>query len=248
LINKTELAQKAGLPITTIDLLENKEIVARDQKKILFGFGLELSEKHKTLERSGKIVSKNHRRVFMGKLESTIKSEIQRLAKREIRSTFIPLRREVRAMRLRLSSLSKNFSILDRLSKEQLQKVPKKGLEATPEEVKASRLTPDRIRRLRNKLGMSMRELGLLTRSSVGAVLSWEKGNFRPKGEKKVALVALRKLRKREVKKLLAEKALEPKEGLSKRKPGRKTRSKKLTRKGKPTARQNKPAAQKSGK
>ena len=32
----------------------------------------------------------------MGKLESTIKSEIQRLAKREIRSTFIPLRREVR--------------------------------------------------------------------------------------------------------------------------------------------------------
>ena len=33
----------------------------------------------------------------MGNLESIIKSEIQRLAKREIRSTFTPLRREVRA-------------------------------------------------------------------------------------------------------------------------------------------------------
>ncbi len=141
----------------------------------------------------------------MGKLESIIKSEIQRLAKRQIRVTFIPLRREVRAMRLRLSSLSKNFSVLHRLLKEQMEKAPKPGLAATPEEVKAARLTPDRIRRLRNKLGISMRELGILTGSSVGAVLSWEKGKFRPKGENKAALVTLRKLRKREARRILAE-------------------------------------------
>jgi DNA-binding transcriptional regulator YiaG len=142
----------------------------------------------------------------MGKLESTIKSEIQRLATREIRSTFIPLRREVRAMRLRLSSLSKSFSGLDRLTKEQLQKAPKKKLEATPEEVKASRLTPDRIRRLRNKLGISQRELGLLIGVTTWAVLMWEKGKFKPKGEKKAAIVALRRFRKREVQRILAEK------------------------------------------
>ena len=149
----------------------------------------------------------------MGKLESTIKSEIQRLAKREIRATFVPLRREVRVIRLRLSSLSKNFSTLNRVTKEQLEKMPKKGLEATPEEVKASRLTPDRIRGLRKKLGISMRELGVLTRSSLGAILSWEKGKFRPKGEKKALLVGLRKLRKRGVRKMLAEKAGSKAEG-----------------------------------
>ena len=126
----------------------------------------------------------------MGKLESTIKSEIQRLAKREIRTTFIPLRREVRAMRLKLSGLFKNFSALNRLTKDQLQKMPKKGLEATPEEVKASRLTPDRIRGLRKKLGISMRELGILTGTSLGAILSWEKGKFKPRGEKKLLLWA----------------------------------------------------------
>jgi len=142
----------------------------------------------------------------MGKLESTIKSEIQRLAKREIRTTFIPLRREVRAMRFKLSGLFKNFSALNRLTKDQLQKMPKKGLEATPEEVKASRLTPSRIRGLRKKLGISMRELGVLTGSSLSAVLSWEKGKFKPRGEKKAALVALRKLKKREVRKMLTEK------------------------------------------
>ena len=73
--------------------------------------------------------------------------------------------------------------------------------------MKASRLTPERIRGLRKKLDISMRELGILTGSSVGAILSWEKGKFKPKGEKKAALVALRKVRKRDVKKMLAEKA-----------------------------------------
>ena len=165
----------------------------------------------------------------MGKLESTIKSEIQRLSKREIRATFVPFRREVRAMRLRLSSLSKNFSTLNRLTKEQMQNLPKKGLEATPEEVKASRLTPDRIRGLRKKLGISMRELGLLIGVTTWAVLMWEKGKFKPKAEKKAALVALKKFRKREVRKILAEKA-ETKSKAIGRRPKVRIRRKKISK------------------
>ena len=68
-----------------------------------------------------------------------------------------------------------------------------------------------------------MRELGVLTGSTVGSVLSWEKGKFKPRGEKKAALVALRKLRKREVRKLLAEKAGQETKGEKKR-PKTKTR------------------------
>jgi DNA-binding transcriptional regulator YiaG len=167
----------------------------------------------------------------LGKLESTIKSEIQRLAKREIRATFVPLRREVRAVRLRLSGLSKNFSVINRLVAEQLQKVPKKELEATSEEVKASRLTPDRIRRLRKKLGISMKELGILTGASLSAIVSWEKGKFKPRGKKKAVLVALRKLRKRDVRKILAEKA-EAKGKEEEKKPEVKTSRKKPVKRG----------------
>jgi DNA-binding transcriptional regulator YiaG len=150
------------------------------------------------------------------------------MAKREVRATFVPLRREVRALRLRLSSLSKNFSLLNRLAKEQQRQGEKKELklEATPEEVKASRLTPDRIRRLRKKLGISMRELGLLIGVTTWAVLMWEKGKFKPRGEKKAALVGLRKLRKREVKKLLAEK-VESKIKVAGKRPVAKARRKK---------------------
>jgi DNA-binding transcriptional regulator YiaG len=144
----------------------------------------------------------------MGKIESTIKSEIQRLAKREIKSAFLPLRREVRSLRLKLSSLSKNFKDLNRLAKEQI--IPMAGekseLEASPEEIKASRLTPARIRNLRKKLGVSQRELAILTGASMGSVVMWEKGKFKPKPDKKGTLIALRKLGKRQVRKMLTDK------------------------------------------
>jgi len=173
----------------------------------------------------------------MAKLESIIKSEIQRLAKHEVRTVFRPLRKEVWGMKLKLSNLIKNFTLLDRLTKEILKrKSAEPKLEATAEEVKVSRITPDRIRSLRNKLGISQRELGILTGSSLGAVAMWEKGKFKPKGEKKVSLVALRKLRKRDVKKMLNEKAgskiqaKEKKSGVDKKKRPSKRVMKKRTK------------------
>jgi DNA-binding transcriptional regulator YiaG len=144
----------------------------------------------------------------LGKIESTIKSEIQRLAKHEVRTVFRPLRKEVWGMRLKLSNLLKGFTPLNRWVKETAES-KSKGLKlaASPEEVKASRLTPERIRGLRKKFGLSQRELGVLVGATLGAVASWEKGKFRPREEKKAALVGLRKVRKRDVRKLLAEKA-----------------------------------------
>ena len=144
----------------------------------------------------------------MGKVESTIKAEIQRLAKHEVRTVFRPLRKEVWGIRLKLSNLLKAFAPMNRLAKEIAEsKAKEPKLAASPEEVKASRFTPERIRRLREKLGISQRELGILVGATIGAVLSWEKGKFKPQGEKKAALVALRKVRKRDVKKVLAEMA-----------------------------------------
>ena len=144
----------------------------------------------------------------MGKLESTIKSEIERLAKREVRATFLPIRHEVWGMKLKLSNLLKNFTVVNRAVREQAKQYEEKKLtlEASPEEVKASRLTPGRIRNLRKKLGLSQRELGILADVTIGAVALWEKGKFKPKGDKKAALVAIRKLRKLDVRKMLAEK------------------------------------------
>ena len=165
----------------------------------------------------------------MAKLESIIKSEIQRLAKHEVRSVFLPLRRDVWELKLKLSNLIKNFTVLDRLAKEvSKDKSTEPKLEASPEEVKASRLTPERIAGLRKKLGISQRELGVLVGATTGAVASWEKGKFRPQGEKKAALVALRKIGKRDVRKMLAEKPVETKREEPPKRSSKRTKKKKL--------------------
>ncbi|MDI6754140.1 MAG: helix-turn-helix domain-containing protein [Thermodesulfobacteriota bacterium] len=147
----------------------------------------------------------------MGKIENIVKSEIVRLAKREVRAAFFPLRREVHRMRLNLSRLSKNFISLDRLAKEQVRQGDSKKLkmETNLEQAKAARFTPERIRLLRKKLGISQKDLAVLAGVSMGAVASWEKGKFHPKLEKKATLVAIRKLRKRDVKKILTSKVEE---------------------------------------
>jgi integration host factor subunit alpha len=151
--------------------------------------------------------AENHyrRKISLGQLESTLKNEIRRLAKREVRAVSVPLKREVRTLRIALSNLSRGISTLQRFAKE-TAKETKPKLQASPEEVKASRLTAGRIRNLRKRLGLSLRELGILTGASLGAVALWERGKFRPQGEKKAALVGLKRLRKREIRKLLAEK------------------------------------------
>lgn len=143
----------------------------------------------------------------MGKIESTIKLEILRLAKKELKAAFSPLRREVWAMKLKLSGLAKDFALLNRLARGKMRQDESKKLmlEASPEELKTARLTPERIRNLRKKKGLSQKELSILTGVTVGAVVSWEKGKFKPQGDKKASLVALRKVRKRDVKKMLAE-------------------------------------------
>lgn len=176
----------------------------------------------------------------MAKIEGVIKAEIMRLAKREVRAVFRPLKREVWQMRTKLSNLSKGISSLNRVAKElHLEEV--KPIETTPEEVKASRLTPEGIQGLRKKLGISQRELGILIGASLGTVAMWERGKFKPKVDKKAALVGLRKLKKRDVKKLLMEKAEESKKSRAKRKPSKKRRPKKIvSQKGKPASRQRK--------
>ncbi len=165
----------------------------------------------------------------MGKIESILKSEILRLTKRELRAAFLPLKREVRGIRLGLSRLSKTFKPIDRLAREQMrqEEEEKLKLEASMEEAKSSRFTPERIRLLRNKLGISQKELGFLTGVTMGAVASWEKGKFRPNLDKRGILVALRKQRKRDVKKILLSRRMQ-----AEKTPPRRRKNKITKRKG----------------
>jgi DNA-binding transcriptional regulator YiaG len=148
----------------------------------------------------------------MGKVETTIRSEITRLAKREVRKISLPLSRDVRMLKGTMLHMRKAVQALERLAAKQqaLGGKEKKQLEATPEEVEISRFSPRLFRSLRKRLGISQKELATLVGVTVGAVHQWESGKFQPRDEKKGTLVALRKLGRREVRELLEGKSSEP--------------------------------------
>lgn len=167
----------------------------------------------------------------MGKVEGIIKSEITRLAKREVKRVSVPLGRDVRSLKSVVSQLRRTVLGLQRITTYQ-QKELQKGkavLEAPPEEVKESRFSPRLIRSLRRHLGITQKELAVLAGVTVGAVHLWESGQFKPSMRKKAVMVALRKLGRREVRKLLEGKG--PQKTEKKISPRRRKRTRRSRRK-----------------
>ena len=141
----------------------------------------------------------------MGKLEGMIKSEIVRLAKREMRKISVPLGKDVWFLKGTVSRLRRTVLVLERFAAQRQKELGKERipLEATAEEVKISRFSPRLIRSLRGHLGITQKELAILTGVTVGAIHQWESGQFKPSQKKKAVMVALRRLGRREVRRLV---------------------------------------------
>lgn len=148
----------------------------------------------------------------MSKIDQAIKSEIIRLTKKQLRATCLPLAREVRQLKRTVAELRRTVAPLKVLGNEiEAQKAAEVAkLDASPDEVKGSRISGRLIKSLRSKLGVTQGELAMLVGVTDGAVGFWEQGT-RPGDRSKAALVALRKLGKREVRKLLEKKKAEAK-------------------------------------
>ena len=144
----------------------------------------------------------------MGKVGSIINSEIERLAKRELHKVSVPLKREVRSLKITVSQLRKAVLPFERFAAQKQRELLKREirLEAPPEEIKQSRFSPRLLQSLRKRLGITQKELAILVGVTVGAAHLWETGKFLPSGEKRGTIVALRKLRRREVRELLDQK------------------------------------------
>ena len=161
----------------------------------------------------------------MGKVEGIFRSEIIRLSKREMNKVLVPLRRDVRSLKRTVSRLRKTVPALEQFADRQRKQLAQEGaqLTAAPDTVKKSRFSPRLIRALRKRLGVSQRELATLCGVTVGAVYQWETGKFIPKDEKRGVPVGLRKLGRREARRLLSSKTVQsstkrPKRRASRRK------------------------------
>jgi DNA-binding transcriptional regulator YiaG len=146
----------------------------------------------------------------MGKMEGVFKTEMVRLAKREVNRVALPLRRDVRSLKRTASEFRKTILGLKQFADRQRKQLEQKEAQLTtiPEEIKKARFSPRLIKTLRKRLGLSQRELATLSGVTVGAVHQWETGKFVPKDEKKGVFVALRKLGRREARRLLSSKTV----------------------------------------
>jgi DNA-binding transcriptional regulator YiaG len=147
----------------------------------------------------------------MGKLEETIRTEIRRLARKELRDSCGPAARDVRVLKRTTRELQRAVKEMQGVLGDlrSVTAAQRTALAAPEEEVKAARMSAGLIAKLRARLGLTQAQLAALLGVTGAAVSFWERGRSRPKGPNLAALVALRKRGRREVKKLLAEKAPE---------------------------------------
>ena len=142
----------------------------------------------------------------MGKIETVMKEEIARLARREVRQSVVPLKKEVRGLRARVRDLESRLRAAEKTAKHRAEGCVTPPLEADAEEVEAARINGKWVQSLRSKLNLTQSDLARILGISVSGVRTWEYDLSKPRGKNREALVALRKLGRRDVKNMLAEK------------------------------------------
>jgi len=145
----------------------------------------------------------------MGKVEEALRSMVVRAVGRELKGRGVPVARDMREIKRALASLARSVAALQEIARElaREKQAERQRLEAPEEEVKAARLSAALIRKLRMRLKLTQGQLATVLGVASGSVVAWEAGRSAPRGANRMALVALRKLGRRDVERILAEKA-----------------------------------------
>lgn len=144
----------------------------------------------------------------MSSLINSLKSEIARVARKELKEELLALRKATTVHRSEIAALKRQVRSLATALKAatKTSKVSKQVIDVTEEPATPGlRFSPARLVAIRTKLGVSQAELGLLVEASYQSVHKWEADKAKPRAAqlKRIALVA--KLGKRDVQKRLQE-------------------------------------------
>jgi DNA-binding transcriptional regulator YiaG len=142
----------------------------------------------------------------LAKIELAIKDAISRGARKHIRSAAAPLRRDVRRLRQAVRDLRAQLATLREVAARWTALQTGRGWQpaVSEEEARAARLSPSLIRKLRRRLALTQAAVARLVGVSAAAVVQWEQGRATPAGKNRAALVGLRRIGRREAKRLLA--------------------------------------------
>lgn len=143
----------------------------------------------------------------MANLAAVLKSEVARLARKELRAETDALKKTVVAQRSDIAALKRRTAELEKALKALTRLANKAGdsERTAPEEADTGtfRFRAQGMASNRRRLGLSAEDFGLLVGASGQSVYLWEKGETKPRPKNLVAIAALRGAGKREVSKRL---------------------------------------------
>lgn len=138
----------------------------------------------------------------MSNLNSILKTEITRLARKEVKAAIEPIRTTNAGHRKEIAELKRQIASLQRALKA-ISKPAKIRSEAGASP-RSTRFSAKGLKTLRARLGLSATEFGLLVGASGQSVSKWETGKTLPREAQQAALVAVRGIGKREAGKRLS--------------------------------------------
>jgi DNA-binding transcriptional regulator YiaG len=142
----------------------------------------------------------------LAKIEIAIRDAIARGARKQVRRAASPLRRDVRRLRQAIRELRAKVTALSEAAARWSELHAGRGWQpaVSEEEARSARLSPRLVRKLRQRLGVSQAAVARLVGVSPAAVVQWEQGRATPSGKNRAALVGLRRVGRRQAKRLLA--------------------------------------------
>jgi DNA-binding transcriptional regulator YiaG len=138
----------------------------------------------------------------MANIASLLKSEISRVARKEVRAETAGLKKALSSSRSEIAALKRRALALEselrRLSKASGKAVGKAAAAGDVAAVRAQRFSAKGLASQRKRLGLSAHECGLLVGASGQSIYNWEDGKARPRAKHLQALAALRGLGKKD--------------------------------------------------
>lgn len=143
----------------------------------------------------------------MPNFSSLLKSEISRIAKKEIRAESGALKKSSSQHRSDIAALKRRVAELEGMLRKLLRSRPTPAAEKALSGEKSLRFRVSGFITLRKKLDLSAAEMGQLLGVSAQSVYKWEQGKARPRASQLRQIAQVRKLGKRQVQERLAQAA-----------------------------------------
>jgi len=144
----------------------------------------------------------------LANIASVLKEEITRLARKEVRNEVENLRKASTQYRSEIAALKRRIAALEKQQNRLEKSVGKKTeVESRPDTAGKARFTANGFKSMREKLGLSGQDIGVLLGVTAQTVYSWEAGKSSPRGQQLARIVTLRGLGKRKAAAMLEEMA-----------------------------------------